>query len=92
MTCRDVVEFLMDYLSAELPPDDRALFDAHLAGRVTGLDVGGRRAGDRSAGCQHDNRRQRPLTRLRGKSDGRGNGCAAPGEADSEHERSKVAS
>lgn len=31
MTCRDVVEFLMAYLSGELCAEERALFDAHLA-------------------------------------------------------------
>jgi len=31
MTCRDFIEFLMDYLSGELSADERAIFDAHLA-------------------------------------------------------------
>src|SRR5262249_425074 len=30
MTCRDLVDFLMDYLSGELPPLQRATFDKHL--------------------------------------------------------------
>ena len=30
MTCREVIEFLMDYLSGELPSDQRAAFDEHL--------------------------------------------------------------
>ncbi len=30
MTCRELVNFLMDYLSGELPTDERALFDEHL--------------------------------------------------------------
>ncbi len=29
--CREFVEFLDDYLSRTLPPDQRAAFDAHLA-------------------------------------------------------------
>jgi anti-sigma factor RsiW len=32
MTCRDVIEFLADYLSEELPAAQRAEFDAHVAG------------------------------------------------------------
>ena len=31
MTCRDVIEFLCDYINGELPADDRKLFDDHLA-------------------------------------------------------------
>ncbi len=31
MTCRDFIEFLMDYLAGDLSPEERALFDAHLA-------------------------------------------------------------
>jgi anti-sigma factor RsiW len=31
VTCRDVIEFLMDYCDGELPDGERALFDAHLA-------------------------------------------------------------
>lgn len=31
MTCREFVEFLMEYLSAELPARERACFDEHLA-------------------------------------------------------------
>ncbi len=30
MTCREVVEFLAEYLSAELPLDQRRAFDEHL--------------------------------------------------------------
>ncbi len=30
MNCREVVEFLMEYLSGELPPDQRQAFDDHL--------------------------------------------------------------
>jgi anti-sigma factor RsiW len=30
MTCREVTEFLTDYLSGELPSDQRAVFDEHL--------------------------------------------------------------
>jgi anti-sigma factor RsiW len=32
MTCRDVAEFLMAYLSGELLPERRAVFDRHLEG------------------------------------------------------------
>jgi anti-sigma factor RsiW len=31
MTCRDFIEFLMDYESGVLPEAERAVFDAHLA-------------------------------------------------------------
>jgi anti-sigma factor RsiW len=31
VTCRDVIEFLMDYCDGELPDGERALFEAHLA-------------------------------------------------------------
>lgn len=31
MTCRDVLDFLMDYVSGGLSPEERAIFDAHLA-------------------------------------------------------------
>jgi anti-sigma factor RsiW len=31
MTCRDFIEFLMDYVAGELSAEERALFDAHLA-------------------------------------------------------------
>ena len=31
LTCRDVVDFLLDYLACELDPAARAEFDAHLA-------------------------------------------------------------
>jgi anti-sigma factor RsiW len=31
MTCREFIEFLMQYLDGELPRDRRAVFDAHLA-------------------------------------------------------------
>jgi len=30
MTCRDLVDFLMDYLSGELPPLQRTAFEEHL--------------------------------------------------------------
>ena len=30
MTCRELVQFLMEYLSDELPAEQRAAFDAHL--------------------------------------------------------------
>lgn len=30
MTCRELVEFLHDYVSDELPPTERARFDEHL--------------------------------------------------------------
>ena len=30
MTCREVAEFLMEYLDGSLSPDSRARFDAHL--------------------------------------------------------------
>ena len=31
MTCREVADFLMDYLSGELSPDLQAQFDRHLS-------------------------------------------------------------
>lgn len=31
MTCRELIEFLADYLEGELPADQRGLFDHHLA-------------------------------------------------------------
>ena len=31
MTCRDIIEFLIDYVSEELPANERAIFDKHLA-------------------------------------------------------------
>ena len=31
MTCRELVEFLADYLDGGLPPDTRRVFEAHLA-------------------------------------------------------------
>ncbi|MFO0969528.1 MAG: zf-HC2 domain-containing protein [Gemmataceae bacterium] len=31
MTCRDVLDFLMDYDTGQLPAQERALFDSHLA-------------------------------------------------------------
>lgn len=31
MTCRDVIEFLMDYQSGQLPEAERAVFDSHIA-------------------------------------------------------------
>ena len=30
MTCRDMVQFLMDYLSEELPDDTRTVFELHV--------------------------------------------------------------
>jgi len=30
LTCRDLVEFMMDYLSNELPDDTRTIFERHL--------------------------------------------------------------
>jgi anti-sigma factor RsiW len=30
VTCREFTDFLMDYLSDELAPDSRSLFEAHL--------------------------------------------------------------
>jgi anti-sigma factor RsiW len=30
MTCRELIEFLMAYLDHELPPQQRAAFEAHL--------------------------------------------------------------
>ena len=34
MTCRELTEFLSDYLSGELPGPQRATFEEHLAGCV----------------------------------------------------------
>ena len=31
MTCRDFIEFLMDYLSGQLPAEERSVFEEHLA-------------------------------------------------------------
>jgi anti-sigma factor RsiW len=31
MTCREIVEFLMAYLSGELPAEQRTIFEEHLA-------------------------------------------------------------
>lgn len=31
MTCRELIEFLVDYASGDLSPEERARFDAHLA-------------------------------------------------------------
>jgi anti-sigma factor RsiW len=31
VTCRDVIEFLMDYCDGTLDPHERGLFDAHLS-------------------------------------------------------------
>lgn len=31
LTCRDFIEFLSDYLEDNLPSDERAVFDEHLA-------------------------------------------------------------
>jgi predicted anti-sigma-YlaC factor YlaD len=31
MTCREMIEFLMDYLSGSLTEREKAVFDAHLA-------------------------------------------------------------
>lgn len=30
MTCRELVDFLLDYLEGELPDDSRRVFEAHL--------------------------------------------------------------
>ncbi|MCC6361642.1 MAG: zf-HC2 domain-containing protein, partial [Phycisphaerales bacterium] len=30
MTCKELAEFLMDYLDGELPAETRAVFDRHL--------------------------------------------------------------
>lgn len=30
MTCREFADFMMEYLTGELPPDSRALFERHL--------------------------------------------------------------
>jgi anti-sigma factor RsiW len=30
MTCREFADFIMDYLTGELPHDERALFERHL--------------------------------------------------------------
>jgi anti-sigma factor RsiW len=31
VTCRDVIDFLMEYFQGELPPAERALFEEHFA-------------------------------------------------------------
>ena len=31
MTCRELIDFLADYLGNELPPDTRSAFEEHLA-------------------------------------------------------------
>ncbi len=31
MTCRDLVTFLLEYLSGELPPEERTRFEEHIA-------------------------------------------------------------
>lgn len=31
MTCREFIEFLLDYVSGELPESEQALFEEHLA-------------------------------------------------------------
>jgi anti-sigma factor RsiW len=31
LTCRELIEFLGQYLDAELPADERTVFDAHLS-------------------------------------------------------------
>ena len=31
MTCREFADFMMDYLTGELPPASRALFERHLS-------------------------------------------------------------
>lgn len=30
MTCREIIEFLMEYLDDELPPAQKAVFDRHM--------------------------------------------------------------
>jgi anti-sigma factor RsiW len=30
VTCREFADFMLDYLTGELPPDSRALFERHL--------------------------------------------------------------
>ena len=30
MTCREFIEFLMDYMSGDLTPEQKAVFDGHL--------------------------------------------------------------
>lgn len=30
MTCRDIIEFLMDYLAGEISPEERNIFEEHL--------------------------------------------------------------
>lgn len=32
LTCRELVDLVTDYLEGALPPEDRARFEAHLAG------------------------------------------------------------
>jgi len=32
LTCRELSEFLADYFAGELGPDERSIFDGHLAG------------------------------------------------------------
>lgn len=31
MTCRELADFIMAYITGELPPDDRAAFEHHLS-------------------------------------------------------------
>lgn len=31
MTCRHVIDFLMDYLAGEITPEERAIFEKHLS-------------------------------------------------------------
>lgn len=31
MTCKEVIDFLMDYVDGDLPPDAQAIFEKHLA-------------------------------------------------------------
>jgi anti-sigma factor RsiW len=31
MTCRDIIEFLTEYTAGKVPPEERAIFEEHLA-------------------------------------------------------------